>query len=229
MHGLKCLSEDYVKNGLTRKKQRYQCKKCRCNFTQQHKRGASLEKRLLALKLYLEGQGFRSIGSVLNVHNVTVLNWIRSIGKSVKSHINTHFSADLRHVDFIEIDEMWHFTVKKNENFRSGSLSIVIPKKSLASQLEPEEKKAYKELIRKIANYSTGSYCTDRWKIYNDLPKDKHLVGKKHTTQIESLNANVRHYLARFHRRTRYYSKSPFMDELSLTLLFYKHLFDCLF
>ena len=80
-------------------------------FTQ---RGARLEKKLLALKLYLEGQGVRSIGRVLKVHNVTVLNWIRSMGKSVKSHANTHIFDDLIHVDFIEIDEIWHFTVKKN-------------------------------------------------------------------------------------------------------------------
>lgn len=129
---------------MTREKQRYKCKKCGCNFTQQLKRGANLEKKLLALKLYLEGQGFRSIGRLLNVHNVTVLNWIRSMGKFVKSYINTHISDDLRHVDFIEIDEMWHFTVKKNENSGSGLLSIVIPKKSLDSQLEVEEKKLTK-------------------------------------------------------------------------------------
>ena len=141
MHCPKCLSEVYVKNGLVRKKQRYKCKKCECNFTQQHKRGARLEQKLLALKLYLEGQGFRSIGRVLNVHNVTVLNWILSMGKSVKSHINTHISDDLRHVDFVEINEMWHFTVKKNENSGFGSLAIVIPKKSLASQLGGEEEK----------------------------------------------------------------------------------------
>ena len=60
--------------------------------------------------------------------------------KSVKSHVSTHISDDLRHLDFIEIDEMWHFTVNKNESSGFGSLSIVIPKKSLVSQLEVEEK-----------------------------------------------------------------------------------------
>ena len=68
-------------------------------------------------------------------------------------------------------------------------------------------------------------YGTDAWKLYKSLPKNKHLLGKKHTTQIESLNANIRHYLARFRRKTRCYSKSPCMVELSLFLLFFK---DCL-
>ena len=89
--------------------------------------------------------------------------------------------------------------------------------------------KAYKSLIRQLMKYSIGQYATDRWKMYRSLPKYRHLVGKKHTTQIESLNANVRHYLARFRRKTRCYSKSPLMAELSLFLLFYKHLFERLF
>ena len=35
----------------------------------------------LALQLYLVGFGFRSIGRVLGVSNVTVLNWIRAFGE----------------------------------------------------------------------------------------------------------------------------------------------------
>ncbi len=82
--------------------------------------------------------------------------------------------------------------------------------------------------MKQIKPYSVDNYATDDWKIYKSLPKDKHLIGKKHTTQIESLNANVRHYLARFRRKTRCYSKCPLMVELSLFLLFFKHIYDCL-
>ena len=87
-------------------------------------------------------------------------------------------------------------------------------------------KKAFKELVRKIEKYSVGDYATDGWKIYNILSSSKWLIGKKHTTQIESLNANVRHYLARFARKTRCYSKCPEMVVLSLFLLFFKDLFE---
>ena len=87
-------------------------------------------------------------------------------------------------------------------------------------------KKAFKEIVRKIEKYSVGYYATDGWKIYNILSSSKRLIGKKHTTQIESLNANVRHYLARFSRKTRCYSKFPEMVELSLFLLFFKDLFE---
>ena len=129
----KCLSKAYVRSGFTRGKQRYQCRKCKCNFTQSHKRGASLETKLHALQLYLEGVGVRAIGRIMGVHNVTVLNWVRRMGKSVKSYVQTEMPID------------------------------------------------------------------------------------------------IRHYLARFARKTRCYSKCPTMVELSLFLLFFKNLFKCLF
>ena len=138
MHCPKCHSDESVRNGIKYAKQRYKCKKCGCHFTQSHKRGASLERRLFALQMYLEGMGFRSIGRTLKVSNVTVLYWIRTLGKSVKTYVQTHLPDDIRHVDVVELDEMWHFTVKKNESSGSGSLLIGIPRKFLPSQLEVE-------------------------------------------------------------------------------------------
>ena len=82
--------------------------------------------------------------------------------------------------------------------------------------------------MRVLKHYSINYYATDEWKAYREIPSAQHLVGKKHTTQIESLNANVRHYLARFKRKSRCFSKTPYMVELSLTLLFYKRLFAIL-
>ena len=130
----KCKSEGYVKNGHALGKQRYKCKACGCGFTQSHKRGATFEIKLQALRLYLEGMGFRGIGRVLKVSNVAVLNWIRFFGKSMKAYVNTQLPDDIRHIDIIEMDEMWHFTRKKNESSGSGSLLKVIHKKSLDSR-----------------------------------------------------------------------------------------------
>ena len=50
----------------------------------------------------------------------------------------------------------------------------------------------------------------------------KHIANKKETCLIESVNSRVRHYLARFHRRTKCYSKSIDMIIYSLYLLFDK-------
>ena len=59
---------------------------------------------------------------------------------------------------------------------------------------------------------SAQTYCTDQSSIYPDLlwPEgSSHIVSKakEQTHTIESLNANLRHYLKRLCRRTRAFSK----------------------
>ena len=66
-------------------------------------------------------------------------------------------------------------------------------------------------------------YGTDMLKAYeNFIPQAKQFVGKIFTTQIESLNCRLRHYLASFHRKTLCYSKSKTMLEVSLKLLIHE-------
>jgi IS1 family transposase len=50
------------------------------------------------------------------------------------------------------------------------------------------------------------------------LPKDRHIVGKKHTVVIEQDNSNTRHHLGRFTRRTKVVSKCDAMVDTSLKL-----------
>ena len=140
----KCCSSESVKNGFKDRKQRHKCKMCGCSFTQSHKRGASLEVKTQALQLYLEGMGFRAIGRSLKVSNVTVLYWMRTFGKSMKAYVQTHLPDDIRHVDIIEMDEMWHFTKKKNGNSGYGLPSIDTRKKSSGFQWAVAVKKPTK-------------------------------------------------------------------------------------
>ena len=130
MYCPKCGSDNKVKSGKIKEKQRYKCKECGCNYTQAYKHGYRLDKKMLALQLYLEGNGFRGSGRILGVSNVTVLNWIRNFGKSVKEYVLANMPNDIREIEIIEIDEMWHFTVKKNENSGSGLPSTDLTKKS---------------------------------------------------------------------------------------------------
>lgn len=60
-----------------------------------------MEYKKKALQLYLEGVGFRSIGRLLKVSNVTVLNWIRSFGEQVKE-----LQSKLGTIKVAELDEM---------------------------------------------------------------------------------------------------------------------------
>ncbi len=66
-------------------------------------------------------------------------------------------------------------------------------------------------------------YATDLLKAYeNFISHAKHYAGKTFTTQIESLNCRLRHYLARLHCKTLGYSKSKTMFEVSLKQLIIK-------
>ena len=69
--------------------------------------------------------------------------------------------------------------------------------------------KTGKVLWQQIKHLPTMGYGPDMLKSYeNFIPHTKHYAGKTFTTQIESLNCLLRHYLARLHRKTLYYSKS---------------------
>jgi insertion element IS1 protein InsB len=54
------------------------------------------------------------------------------------------------------------------------------------------------------------------------IPAEKLLQTKSETFTIESYNGQIRHFLARFRRKTKYYSKSVEMITLSLQLLMAK-------
>lgn len=55
------------------------------------------------------------------------------------------------------------------------------------------------------------------------LPQGAHFTGKSLTQKLESLNANVRHQLARFARRTRCTTKCSHMAYLSALLFMQAH------
>ncbi len=63
--------------------------------------------------------------------------------------------------------------------------------------------------------------ATDYWQVYPVvIPSELHLATKAETHTVEGKNAQIRHCLARFRRKTFCYSKSWQMVELSLKLLF---------
>ena len=79
--------------------------------------------------------------------------------------------------------------------------------------------KSLKKLLGKISHITCDYYATDHWKVYRKLiPEEKLVQSKSETTNIESENCRVRHYLARFHRRTLCYSKSKEMLKATLQL-----------
>jgi insertion element IS1 protein InsB len=68
------------------------------------------------------------------------------------------------------------------------------------------------------------TFITDDWEGYHRLiPADQLYTGKHLTYPIEHDNSNIRHYIARFRRRTKVVSKLKEMVDLSLRLYHYLH------
>ena len=165
MHCPKCRSDKKVRNGKVFTKQRYKCKECGCSYTQSHKNGYSLEKRLLALQLYLEGNGFWGSGRILKVSNVTVLNWIRNFGKNIKEYVLENMPNDIRDIEIVEIDEMWHFTVKKNENSGPWIAIDRFDQEVIAYTVGGRSKKALKKLLRLLRRHRITRIATDGFNV----------------------------------------------------------------
>ena len=65
--------------------------------------------------------------------------------------------------------------------------------------------------------------ASDYWKAYKTIvPKEKHIQSKAETFTVEGYNSLFRHYLARMRRKSKCYSKSKLMLELSILLLMHK-------
>lgn len=133
----KCLCDKSVRSGIIKGKQRYKCKECGCNYTVEIKSTAkpkSMKKK--ALHLYLEGFGYRSIGRLLGVSNVSVLNWIRSFGKEVQE-----ISSESQEIELIELCEMHSYIGSKETTGGYGLLLIDMGKDSSISLLATAKKR----------------------------------------------------------------------------------------
>ena len=130
----KCGSNNKVKNGILKGVQRFRCKECEYNYTVEKRSGEyPKETKRKALQLYLEGLGFRSIGRILGVSNVSVLNWIRDFGEKAKE-----LQANNSSIKYAELDEMHSYIGNKKTTVGYGLLLIDLEKNSSASLLATE-------------------------------------------------------------------------------------------
>jgi len=68
--------------------------------------------------------------------------------------------------------------------------------------------KSFENLCENISHIDARFYATDQYSVYDIIPRHKRLVGKAHTYTVERMNRLLRHYLARFARKTYCWSKS---------------------
>ena len=84
--------------------------------------------------------------------------------------------------------------------------------------------------LRIEENYKIEISCSDYYDVYEKYKiADKHYNTKKETALVESFNSLLRHYLARFNRKTKRYSKAIDMIYSSILMLFNKNLLQSIF
>ncbi len=117
----RCGSEEWVKNGFMRGKQRYRCKACGLNFTDTPPRGMPLAMKATAVLLYLSGLSMNRTAKLLGVSTPTVMAWIERFAEVYAQKPEPEGRAVV-----VELDEMWHFLKKRPTSSGSGRLGIVL-------------------------------------------------------------------------------------------------------
>jgi insertion element IS1 protein InsB len=166
--------------------------------------------------MYLEGLGFHSTGRLLEVSHVTVMNRVRGYGSEPGSIRNS------KPVCIMKLDEMHSCVGRKKtpvgldcaDREARGYIDFVVGDRSAATG---------RKLWEKVRRSATGTVAPDHWKSYNEfVPKEQPVQTKAETCTMESYNGQIRHFPARFRRKTKCYSKSTEMMTLSLMLLMAK-------
>ncbi len=135
----RCNSLKIVKNGFVRKKQRYLCKSCDCNFVNgdaRLKESVAVKKALSVILYSLGKASFGFLGKLFGVSRSLTYRWIRAEAESLPE---PDISNDIQEIEF---DEMWHFIQSKKTKNGSSKRWIVahgelLPGLSAVVMLQP--------------------------------------------------------------------------------------------
>ena len=113
------------------------------------------------------------------------------------------------------------FSKKKSEKLWLLRAFDPVKRRVLPWVLGSRDTATCQKLLDKIG-IEGRTFLTDDWKVFHKLiPEQQLLTGKDLTFPIEQDNSDIRHYLARFRRRTKVVSKTAEMLDASLRLHHY--------
>lgn len=228
-------SDRIVKNGLTsNKKQRYKCRVCEKTFREGDERQIyDFGKKIKVLQLYLEGVGIRSISRVEGVSAPLIIDWIRDASGIIQKKLSeTQLPKDIKEIQILELDELFTYCPKKTNKIYVWLAVDRVRNKVVDVQVsQSREFSAYFPMaLRLQEKYMIDIFVSDYCDVYSKYKIAKiHIMTKKETALVESKNSLIRHYPARFHRKTKRHSKSINMIYNSILLLFNKSLIISLF
>ena len=102
-------AEKQYKAGFNRSRsQRYRCGICNRAYTPKPKRnGYPLETRMLAIRMYVEGNSTRAIGRILKVSQQSVSNWVNEYVQQLPE------AQRPEELHTVELDELYTFIGSK--------------------------------------------------------------------------------------------------------------------
>ncbi|MGB0429871.1 MAG: IS1/IS1595 family N-terminal zinc-binding domain-containing protein [Bacteroidia bacterium] len=100
-----CESQQVIKSGVVKGRQRFKCKKCSYFFTVD-KIGKKIDDYYVtkAIQLYVEGLSYREIERILGVSHVSVMNWVKKYKIKRPENYNYHPTYKIvSHTELVEL------------------------------------------------------------------------------------------------------------------------------
>ena len=87
----RCESQQLIKSGVIKERQRFRCKHCSYSFTVL-KEGKNIDPYYVikALQLHIEGVTYREIERILGISHVSVMNWVKKYGIKAPMQYDYH-------------------------------------------------------------------------------------------------------------------------------------------
>jgi len=70
------------------------------------------------------------VARLIKVSLSAVLKWFKNKALIIKQIVNSQSIDQIKEIDVVEIDEMWHYTQKNREKYGYGLLFLVPQKRS---------------------------------------------------------------------------------------------------
>ncbi len=231
-HCPRCGSERLVKNGHDYKgAQKYACKQCGRYGTVQAQRGYSEQRQVQVQRAVRERVSVRGLERVLGLSRRTIARWIETWASQLPLLENTLAEAQLD--DVLELDEMWSFVLKKDQQRWIWVALCRRTRQIVAYFIGDHSETSCLQLCRRIP--LTCKRChsfSDFWDAYQHVfALDRYQsVGKDsgQTNHIERWFNTLRQRVARFVRQTLSFSKSDKFHAFVFRLFVHHYNLECI-
>jgi insertion element IS1 protein InsB len=212
----RCHSIRVVKSGHHHGKQRWLCRRCRYQFTRTDPPAEAAEPaKRAAVTLYGHGLSIRCVARLLATSAHSVIRW-------VTAYVETCCFKPAP-AGAIVIEEMWHYLDSKANKLWIWTAFDRATGRLIDWECGDRDQATFECLLARLRRWNVRLICTDEYVVYQQsLSAGRHYAGKDQTIALERIHARLRHWLARFRRRT--VSRSREMVDCSIALAAHLHI-----